>query len=36
MFGALTAAQFAIFDTVMSLTGAEKFNFVEPQTLKKV
>eukprot|EP00211_Chloroparvula_japonica_P007999 CAMPEP_0119131270 /NCGR_PEP_ID=MMETSP1310-20130426/9889_1 /TAXON_ID=464262 /ORGANISM="Genus nov. species nov., Strain RCC2339" /LENGTH=310 /DNA_ID=CAMNT_0007121829 /DNA_START=69 /DNA_END=1001 /DNA_ORIENTATION=+ len=30
MIGSLTAGQFAIFDTVMSLTGAQKFKFVDP------
>ena len=30
MIGSLTAGQFAIFDTVMELTGAEKFHFHDP------
>lgn len=30
MIGTLTAGQFAIFDTVMAMTGAEKFHFVNP------
>merc|ERR1711991_1018878 len=31
MIGTLTAGQFAIFDTVMAATGAEKFHFTEPK-----
>ncbi|KAJ3130075.1 hypothetical protein HK100_008286 [Physocladia obscura] len=30
MIGVLTAGQFALFDTVMAATGAEKFHFVDP------
>jgi solute carrier family 25 phosphate transporter 3 len=30
MIGTLTAGQFAVFDVVMKLTGAEKFHFHEP------
>merc|ERR1719498_1206592 len=30
MIGSLTAGQFGIFDTVMALTGAEKFHFTNP------
>lgn len=30
MIGTLTAGQFAIYDTVMEMTGASKFNFVNP------
>lgn len=30
MIGSLTAGQFAIFDTVVALTGAKKFKFVDP------
>lgn len=30
MIGSLTAGQFAIFDTVMEMTGASKFHFVDP------
>eukprot|EP01130_Rhizamoeba_saxonica_P000140 TRINITY_DN10153_c0_g1_i1.p1 TRINITY_DN10153_c0_g1~~TRINITY_DN10153_c0_g1_i1.p1 ORF type:complete len:326 (-),score=91.42 TRINITY_DN10153_c0_g1_i1:20-961(-) len=30
MIGTLTAGQFAIFDTIMSFTGAEKYHFVDP------
>ena len=30
MIGSLTAGQFAIFDTVMAATGAEKFHFHDP------
>lgn len=30
MIGTLTAGQFAIYDTVMDLTGASKFNFIDP------
>ncbi|CAM9604256.1 unnamed protein product [Ectocarpus sp. 12 AP-2014] len=30
MIGSLTAGQFAIYDTVMEMTGASKFNFVNP------
>ncbi|KAI8895346.1 phosphate transport protein [Globomyces pollinis-pini] len=30
MIGVLTAGQFALFDSVMSLTGAQKFHFVDP------
>lgn len=30
MIGTLTAGQFAIFDTVMGMTGAKKFHFHEP------
>lgn len=30
MIGSLTAGQFAIFDTVMALTGAQKFKFTNP------
>jgi len=30
MIGTLTAGQFAIFDTVMKATGAEKFHFTNP------
>jgi len=35
MIGTLTALQFAIFDTVMEATGAAKFQFTDPATLKK-
>eukprot|EP00009_Paramoeba_aestuarina_P004757 CAMPEP_0201508152 /NCGR_PEP_ID=MMETSP0161_2-20130828/1599_1 /ASSEMBLY_ACC=CAM_ASM_000251 /TAXON_ID=180227 /ORGANISM="Neoparamoeba aestuarina, Strain SoJaBio B1-5/56/2" /LENGTH=310 /DNA_ID=CAMNT_0047902721 /DNA_START=70 /DNA_END=1002 /DNA_ORIENTATION=+ len=31
MIGSLTAGQFGIFDIVMSMTGAKKFNFTEPK-----
>jgi len=31
MIGSLTAGQFGIFDTVMGLTGAKKFHFVNPK-----
>lgn len=34
MIGTLTALQFAIFDTVMEATGATKFQFTDPATLK--
>ena len=34
MIGSLTALQFAIFDTVMEATGATKFKFTDPATLK--
>lgn len=34
MIGSLTALQFAIFDTVMAATGAKKFQFTDPATLK--
>lgn len=34
MIGSLTAGQFGIFDTVMGLTGAKKFHFVDPATVK--
>lgn len=34
MIGTLTALQFAIFDTVMEATGAKKFQFTNPATLK--
>ena len=30
MIGTLTAGQFAIYDSVMDLTGASKFHFVDP------
>merc|ERR1719223_1297669 len=30
MIGTLTAGQFGIFDIVMSMTGAKKFNFTDP------
>jgi len=30
MIGTLTAGQFGIFDTIMALTGATKFHFVDP------
>ncbi|KAJ3046644.1 hypothetical protein HDU99_009727 [Rhizoclosmatium hyalinum] len=30
MIGVLTAGQFAVFDAIMPLIGAEKFHFVEP------
>ncbi|KAI9336726.1 mitochondrial carrier family [Obelidium mucronatum] len=30
MIGVLTAGQFALFDTVMAATGAQKFHFVDP------
>lgn len=30
MIGTLTAGQFAIYDSVMALTGASKFHFVDP------
>jgi solute carrier family 25 phosphate transporter 3 len=30
MIGSLTAGQFAVFDTVMEMTGAEKFHFTNP------
>lgn len=30
MIGTLTAGQFAIYDSVMDLTGASKFNFINP------
>lgn len=30
MIGTLTAGQFAIYDSVMELTGASKFNFIDP------
>jgi len=30
MIGTLTAGQFALFDTVMDLTGAKKFHFTDP------
>ena len=30
MIGSLTAGQFGIFDTVMEMTGAEKFHFHNP------
>lgn len=30
MIGTLTAGQFAIYDSVMDLTGASKFNFIDP------
>ena len=33
MIGTLTAGQFAIFDTVMGMTGAKKFHFVDPKTV---
>jgi solute carrier family 25 phosphate transporter 3 len=31
MIGTLTAGQFGIFDSIMALTGAEKFHFVNPE-----
>lgn len=34
MIGSLTAGQFGIFDTVMGMTGAKKFHFVDPSTVK--
>jgi len=34
MIGTLTAFQFALFDSVMSLTGAKKFHFVDPSDKK--
>jgi solute carrier family 25 phosphate transporter 3 len=30
MIGTLTAGQFGIFDTIMTMTGAEKFHFTDP------
>ena len=30
MIGTLTAGQFALFDIVMDITGAEKFHFHDP------
>lgn len=33
MIGTLTAGQFAIYDSVMTLTGASKFNFVNPDAV---
>lgn len=30
MIGTLTAGQFAIYDSVMEMTGASKFNFINP------
>mmetsp|Transcript_14781 Transcript_14781/g.27350 ORF Transcript_14781/g.27350 Transcript_14781/m.27350 type:complete len:344 (+) Transcript_14781:62-1093(+) len=33
MIGTLTAGQFALFDTVMLMTGATKFHFTDPATL---
>jgi solute carrier family 25 phosphate transporter 3 len=30
MIGTLTAGQFAIYDSVMAMTGASKFNFIDP------
>ena len=30
MIGTLTAGQFAVFDVVMAITGAEKFHFTDP------
>eukprot|EP01006_Ploeotia_vitrea_P057920 TRINITY_DN68473_c0_g1_i1.p1 TRINITY_DN68473_c0_g1~~TRINITY_DN68473_c0_g1_i1.p1 ORF type:complete len:309 (+),score=73.36 TRINITY_DN68473_c0_g1_i1:53-979(+) len=30
MIGSLTAGQFAIFDTILNLTGAKKFHFTDP------
>lgn len=30
MIGSLTAGQFGIFDTIMAMTGAKKFHFVDP------
>lgn len=35
MIGALTAAQFALFDSVMAATGAEKFHFSDPDAKKE-
>mmetsp|Transcript_21409 Transcript_21409/g.41985 ORF Transcript_21409/g.41985 Transcript_21409/m.41985 type:complete len:346 (+) Transcript_21409:62-1099(+) len=35
MIGTLTAGQFAIFDSVMAVTGAEKFHFVDPADLEQ-
>jgi len=35
MIGTLTALQFAIFDTIMEATGAAKFQFTDPASLKK-
>jgi hypothetical protein len=32
MIGTLTAGQFALFDSVMELTGAEKFHFNDPDS----
>ena len=34
MIGSLTAGQFAIFDTVVAMTGAKKFHFVDPNEKK--
>eukprot|EP01064_Diplonema_japonicum_P028646 TRINITY_DN443_c0_g1_i1.p1 TRINITY_DN443_c0_g1~~TRINITY_DN443_c0_g1_i1.p1 ORF type:complete len:331 (+),score=115.86 TRINITY_DN443_c0_g1_i1:67-993(+) len=34
MIGTLTAGQFAIFDTVLGATGAKKFHFTDPATIK--
>lgn len=34
MIGSLTALQFAIFDSVLAVTGAKKFRFTDPATLK--
>merc|ERR1719198_871270 len=34
MIGTLTAGQFGIFDIVLSMTGAEKFHFIDPKTMK--
>lgn len=35
MIGTLTAGQFGIFDVVMKATGAKKFHFTDPATLKQ-
>lgn len=35
MIGTLTAGQFAIYDSVMSLTGASKFHFIDPDADKE-
>eukprot|EP00468_Gymnochlora_sp_CCMP2014_P000878 CAMPEP_0167740948 /NCGR_PEP_ID=MMETSP0110_2-20121227/579_1 /TAXON_ID=629695 /ORGANISM="Gymnochlora sp., Strain CCMP2014" /LENGTH=318 /DNA_ID=CAMNT_0007624935 /DNA_START=106 /DNA_END=1062 /DNA_ORIENTATION=+ len=35
MIGSLTAGQFGIFDTVMTLTGAAKFKFTDPNKKKE-
>ena len=34
MIGTLTAGQFAIFDTVLAATGAQKFHFTEPKSVQ--
>mmetsp|Transcript_136380 Transcript_136380/g.192880 ORF Transcript_136380/g.192880 Transcript_136380/m.192880 type:complete len:311 (+) Transcript_136380:58-990(+) len=35
MIGSLTAGQFAIFDTILNLTGAKKFHFTDPSKKKQ-